>query len=73
MGGGKWSGWRHILGWWEWLDIFYGWVGVNGDIFWVGGSVGTLLWVSGGIFWEGVRVSGDGHFISIIRFPEFTQ
>ena len=49
-----------------------GW-GVNGDIFWVGGSVGTFLWVSGGIFWEGVRVSGDGHFISIICFPEFTQ
>ena len=46
---------------------------MNGDIFWVGGSVGTFLWVSGGIFWEGVRVSGDGHFISIIRFPEFTQ
>ena len=49
-----------------------GW-GLNGGIFSVGGSVGTFLWVSGGIFWEGVRVSSDGHFISIIRFPEFTQ
>ena len=45
MGGG---GWRYILGEWEWVNIFYGWVGVAGGIFgWVG--VGEhLLWVSGG-------------------------
>ena len=27
----SWGGWRYILGEWEWMDIFYGWVGVSGD------------------------------------------
>ena len=38
------------------MDIFDGWMGVSGDIFWV---CGHFLWVGGGgwgIFWVG----GDG-------------
>ena len=30
MGG---VGRRYIVGNWQWMDIFYGWLGVSGDIF----------------------------------------
>ena len=35
MGGG---GWKYILGKWEIVDIFYGWFGLGGVIFLVGGD-----------------------------------
>ena len=29
------GGWRHILGEWGWVKIFYVYVGVSGGIIWV--------------------------------------
>ena len=31
-------GWRYILGRRGWVNIFYGWAGVNGHFIWVGGD-----------------------------------
>ena len=42
--------WRYILGRLGWVNICYGWVGVDGGIFWVGGE--------GGGEWGWVVVSG---------------
>ena len=39
------GGWRYIFGGWWWVDFFYECVevgGVNGGLFWMGGSVWTL-------------------------------
>ena len=45
MGGGR---LRYILGGWGWMNIFYGWVGEGGGIFWEDGGGRTFLWVGGG-------------------------
>ena len=51
VSGGRWVGWRYILGKWKWMNIFYGWMGwmwVVGSIFWVGGRCGygwRYFWV----------------------------
>ena len=44
------GGWGNILGWWWWVGHYFGWVGVGGNIFWVG-------WRGWG--WVGVGVMFD--------------
>ena len=37
--------------WEEWVDIFYGWMVVGGDIFWVGGDELTIFMGGCGEWW----------------------
>ena len=60
MSGGR---WKYLLGGLGWMNIFYGWVMVGGDIFWVGEGVWTFFmgergWVE--VYCGWVRVGG--HF-----------
>ena len=57
-GSGVWGGWRYNLGWLGWLGIFWGWMGVGGEVVgiycrWVRVG-GYFLWVGGGV-WGGWR------------------
>ena len=55
------GGWRYILGVWWWVDIFYGWMGVEVYFVWVGVG-GGIFCVDGGGWtffmgrWEWVEV-----------------
>ena len=37
------DGCKYILGDWRWVDIFYGWVGVDEGIFWMSGGGWTFF------------------------------
>ena len=45
MSGGQ---WRYLLGGLGWMNVFYGWVMVGGDMFWVGEGVWTFFMGDGG-------------------------
>ena len=41
--------WTFFMGWWAWVGVYIGWVGMGGRLIWVGEWVG----MGGGIFWVG--------------------
>ena len=53
------SGWTFFMGGWEWVEVYFGWVGLCGHFMSGWGWVEVYFgWVGmgGGIFWVG----GDG-------------
>ena len=45
-----WLGGHFFIGRWGWLEVYFGWVGLGGNLLLMDGD-GWVEWMGSGIFW----------------------